>query len=134
MSDLPTLSEWLIVAHVACAVVGIGGSLLVRSTAHDPHAPTLRTRPPMIVDAAMYGVLGFGLAAVWAGGWDWSEDWITLGFVLYAAWLAAYHGLIRRNENMPPTPRVLAQVRWGEALASLALIGALVVMVAKPEF
>lgn len=131
---MPTLSEWLIVAHVACAVVGIGGSLLVRSTAHRPNASVLRTRPPVVVDVAIYGVLVFGLGAVWAGSWDWEADWITLGFVFYVAWLGAYHGLIRRNDNTLPSRRVLTQVRWGEALASLALIGALVVMVAKPSF
>lgn len=131
---MPTLSQWLVVAHVACAVVGIGGSLLVRSTAYQPNAPTTRTKPPLIVDVAAYGVLAFGLAAVWAGSWDWNEDWITLGFVFYVAWLAAYHGLIRRNDNTSPTPKVMQQVRIGEALAALALIGALVVMVAKPAF
>ena len=110
----------VLVVHLASAVVGFGGSavgtvMLRRAWADGPDAAAAVRRSfefasNRLVDVAAYLTGIAGAVAVLVGPWNFRQDWVTLAFVLYFAWLAIAHGALR------PTGAKLAAALEAEPL------------------
>ena len=151
----------VLVVHLASAVVGFGGSavgtvMLRRAWAEGPDAAAAVRRSfefasSRLIDVAAYLAGIAGVVAVIIGPWNFRQDWVTLAFVFYFAWLAIAHGALRPTgaklavaleaANQQGSPEQAGDVerlrRRGElwsALSNLVIVAAIVVMVVKPNW
>lgn len=131
---MSALAQTFLVAHIVCAVVGFGGSLLSAQSDAPASARQPSVGPQWLVDLATFGVGVFGLLTAWAGNWSLRADWLSIAFVLYIAWLAVHHGLIRPQAAKRLTAEVRRRLLLGRWLAAVLLVAAVVVMVVKPSF
>ncbi len=86
-----TATDILKFFHVLSAVVWVGGGvmlqfLLARAKAAGPEAmgafnESAEWTSNRVFMPASFLTLGFGIATVIAGGYDWAEMWISVGFV-----------------------------------------------------
>ena len=157
----------LLVIHLLTAGFGFGGAAMTafatRRTINDaledspesnepvhPAAAAVAQRSNRYVltrfaDVSVYvaGLAGFA-AVLLDDRWDFRQGWVTIGLVLYFAWLTLAHGAVR-----PTTQKLLAALdagnsepavisgllrRWRtlDAMASLVVVAAIAVMVTKP--
>lgn len=147
--------------HLASAVVGFGGSavgtvMLRRAWSEGPDAAAAVRRSfefasNRLIDLAAYLAGVAGVVAVIVGPWNFRQDWVTIAFVLYFAWLAIAHGALRptgaklavaleaasQQDSPERTEDVERLRRRGElwsAVSNLVIVAAIVVMVVKPSW
>lgn len=153
----------VLVVHLASAVVGFGGSavgtvMLRRAWAEGPDAAAAVRRSfefasSRLIDVAAYLAGIAGVVAVLVGPWNFRQDWVTLAFVLYFAWLAIAHGALRPTgaklavaldaaaadqqdsaERVGDAERLRRRAELWSALSNLVIVAAIVVMVIKPSW
>ena len=151
----------VLVVHLVSAVAGFGGSavgtvMLRRAWAEGPDAAAAVRRSfefasSRLIDMAAYLAGIAGVVAVIVGPWNFRQDWVTLAFVLYFAWLAIAHGALRpTGARLAAAMEAAAQRRQPErageierlrrrgelwsALSNLVIVAAIVVMVTKPSW
>jgi len=151
----------VLVVHLASAVVGFGGSavgtvMLRRAWADGPDAAAAVRRSfefasNRVIDIAAYLAGIAGVVAVIVGPWNFRQDWVTLAFVLYFAWLAIAHGALRptgvkltaaleaaapqsSSERAGEVERLRRRSELWSALSNLVIVAAIVVMVTKPSW
>lgn len=151
----------VLVVHLASAVVGFGGSavgtvMLRRAWSEGPDAAAAVRRSfefasNRLIDMAAYLAGIAGIVAVLVGPWNFRQDWVTLAFVLYFAWLAIAHGALRPTgaklaaalEAEPPgeavaragdAERLRRRAELWSAASNLVIVAAIVVMVTKPSW
>jgi uncharacterized membrane protein len=157
-APLGTGFDLLLLAHVACVIVGLGavavsGIQALRLLAlpdASPVPPTLRTYfAPGVnwVGRTLYGVpiFGFGLLAASGGAFDLGDEWVVLGLTLWGVAALCAEGLLWPAERRiqaalagpeaPSSATLSSAARTIPALAVLlvvVLITATVLMVAQP--
>ncbi len=151
----------VLVVHLASAVVGFGGSavgtvMLRRAWAEGPDAAAAVRRSfefasNRLIDMAAYLAGIAGVVAVIVGPWNFRQDWVTIAFVLYFAWLAIAHGAVRPTgarlaaaleaAAQPGSPepagdaeRLRRRAELWSAVSNLVIVAAIVVMVTKPSW
>ena len=96
-------------------------------------------------DVSVYVAGLAGLAAVLLDDrWNFRQGWVTIGLVLYFAWVALAHGTVRPTtqkllaalnaggSERPAVGRLLRRWRAFDAISSLVIVAAIAVMVTKP--
>ena len=151
----------VLVVHLAGAVVGFGGSavgtvMLRRAWAEGPGAAaavrhSFEFASSRLIDVAAYLAGIAGVVAVLVGPWNFRQDWVTLAFVLYFAWLAIVHGALRPTgaklavaleaaaqpgspEEAGDAERLRRRAELWSAVSNLVIVAAIVVMVVKPSW
>jgi hypothetical protein len=150
--------DLLLLAHVACVIVGLGAIVvsgiqslrLLALPADSPVPPTLlRYFAPGVnwVGRTLYGVpvFGFALLAASGGAFGLGDEWVVLGLTLWAVAAGCADGLLWPSERRiqaalagseaaePATLRSAARtIAAVAALLVVLLITATVLMVAQP--
>jgi len=150
--------DLLLLAHVACVIVGLGAIVVsgiqalrvLALPAGSPVPPTLlRYFAPGVnwVGRTLYGVpvFGFALLAASGGAFDLGDEWVVLGLTLWGVAALCSEGLLWPSERRiqaalagpeaPPPAALRSAARTIAALAALlvvVLITATVLMVAQP--
>ncbi len=97
-------------AHIVCAVVGFGGLLGLRwrdnsNNTSQNNGGALTGRSLWPLELAVYGVPIFGAAAIgFDNRFDFSQIWVTLGFLFYVLWVGIWHIALRPRSPAPDSP------------------------------
>ncbi|MCY4516088.1 MAG: DUF2269 family protein [Acidimicrobiaceae bacterium] len=146
----------VLVVHLASAVVGFGGSavgtvMLRRAWTEGPDAAAAVRRSfefasNRLIDIAAYLAGIAGVVAVIIGPWNFQQDWVTIAFVPYFAWLAIAHGALRPTaaklaaalddgpQRAGDAERLRRRAELWSAVSNLVIVAAIVVMVVKPSW
>ncbi len=158
----------LLVIHLLTAGFGFGGAAMTafatRRTINDALEDSPESDEPVrpaaaavvaqrsnhyvltrFADVSVYVAGLAGLAAVLLDDrWNFRQGWVTIGFVLYFAWVALAHGAVRPTaqkllaaldaggSERPAVGRLLRRWRLLDAISSLVVVAAIAVMVTKP--
>ncbi len=88
------------------------------------------------MELAVYGVPIFGAGAIgFDDRFDFSQIWVTLGFLFYVLWVGIWHVALRprsstANSTMGAPSRRVKGLAYG--VSDLLLVAAIFVMVVKP--
>ncbi|HXQ19390.1 MAG TPA: hypothetical protein VN781_07145 [Acidimicrobiales bacterium] len=138
--------DLLLVAHVACVIVGLGAiavsgvqAVRVRRVAHGTPVPPALLRyfgpGPNWVGRTLFGVPIFGFALLGASGGSFrlGDDWVVLGLVLWGVAALCAEGLLwpaeRRVQRALAEPAGPAAPDWRRAAGRIGAVSGLLVAV-----